>query len=506
MEITQWGNAQNLYGVPPHTGPLTVTVNGSPVAFTMQGDNVFSLNTQAAPTDSVRVVLTQTKFPTDATLGSNVITVGAGGRYRKLYDAINAVCPDEYSNFVSYRTVTGSPASQFSNQFSHFLLLPGETLRTGTPKVRPGDYIRKVGETRRHRIKKVVADTAIELYEAWAGSALSGTTEFIVEYLDWKYFMLLPGEHTFSVLWPDGGFLPHGVHLLGSGRDVSTLSEDADGGASGRIFSAVGACRFSHLTLGPTRYYGAMDGIVSGHFDGCPAGSDILFENVHVISSNPGGVHSGSGMHLPVNPGSRTIIRASDFESESYFQLGVDSSAVTTPANTTLDIIGSRFTVALGMDTSLSGQVGGGVGVCGLWVSEAITLNMVGSSVDFPDMSIDPYSGNVCGIKVTEAAVININASRVNVANTDPSAAAVTIGVSVDAAAATVNISQSDIEAAGTSGTGVYNNGGIVTVRTGSRVKGTANKAINNAAGTVRVSPNADVIGGTTGTIAAVAT
>lgn len=441
-----------------------------------------------------------TSNPAISPFGPNLATIGQGARFSKLYDAINEICPDEYSNFVAYRTVNGSPTSKFSD----FLLLTGATLRSGTPKVRPGDYIRKVGDTRRHRIKKVPGDTTIELYENWAGSAISGNTDFVVEYLAWKHFQLLPGDHTFSVRWPNGGFLPHGVHILGCGRGLSMLSEDVDAGPSGRIFAAVGACRFSHISLAPTRYYGAMDGIAAGHFADCPAGSNILFDDVHAWSGNPGGVHSGSGMHLPVNPGSRTIVRSSDFESESYFQLAVDTSAVTTPGNTVLDVIGSRFSIALGMDTSLAGS-GGGVGVSGLWVTEPITLNLIGSSVDFPDLAIDPDLGDICGIKVTEAAVVNINASRINVANTDQSTAASTIGVSVNAAA-TVNIAQSDIEAAGTSGTGIYNNGGTVNVRAGSRVKGTTNKAINNALGTVKVSPNADVVGGTTGAITPEAT
>ena len=513
------------------TGEITGYMVGSteypPPPWSKDGTSMVS------PPGGLSVPMVQTNATTGATellgpdgvistggLGQKILTIGLGGNYPDLYTAIQASAPNQYSNFVVIQSVVGTSVNAI-NGFSPTIGVTGAQFRTD--KVRTGDFIRKVGSTRRYRIRAVNNETTLKLYENWAEATIGGVAQdFYIERLVWKTYMFTDEESTFSVRNSEVlGSLPHGTHLCGFGKGVTRVSEDADAAVSGPVFKHIGMSRFSNISFAPTRKYGAMDSLVGSFFQDMFGGGEVSFDNVEIYSQNTNGDHSGSGLALPLPPGGVLRMSNTDVRSEGTAQMaGMDltptTSVVGTKDNTRMIVSGGSFGFTHGYDNSVAGTIA----VPSLiQLNKAVTASFIGTDFITSGWAIDPSGSfsaeRVCGIRVADAFAGPVTVSEVNLTgckmaleNTDASAVSKTVGVYV-ANASTVNIESSSISVSGSGATGVETNhaSAVVNIRAGARVHSTvAGRTLVNTLGTINLSSRADAIGTNTGSITAAST
>lgn len=384
---------------------------------------------------------------------------------------------------------------------------------SSTDKVAVGDLWKPDANSRFYRVKFVYSDTQIRLWENFADSTISATsTAFSFYYFDRYNIVMQPGDYTVTGAAPI---------VLRSGFDFTALDPYATSLNEGQSspnspFSNLGDNNFTNIRWAPTPAFGAMDGMfgASGYpaiDPTLPAGTRISFNRCIVNATNQRDIHSGGLTRAPLIGGGVTEYNFCEFLQDHMFMLRPGGAVTNTAANTRLVMNGCRHTKVAGSDTGagfllypavlqIGDASGGSTPLC--------TADIVNPVIHWRDLD-EPGDalGNAAGILVNSASVVNIHGGQVRIENSSGGAIS-SVGVEVTAAA-TVNIQGSDIEASGTNGTGVLCNhaGAVVNIRAGARVKGSAaSSGVVNTAGTVNVSPNADIIGGTTGAISATAT
>lgn len=383
----------------------------------------------------------------------------------------------------------------------------------GTNKVAVGDLWKPDAGSRYYKVKFVDSDTQIRLWEPYQGTTISAaSTAFKFYYFNRYNIVMAPGDYTVVGAAPI---------VLKSGFDFTALDAYATSLNEGQSspnspFSNLGDNNFTNIRWAPTNAFGAMDGMFgsSGYAAIDPtlwAGARASFNRCIVHATNQRDIHAGGTTRVPLLGGGVTEYNQCEFLQDHMFSLRPGGAVTNTAANTRLIMNGCKHTKVAGSDTGTGFllypavlQIGDASGS----FTPICTADIVNPLIHWRDLDAPVAAiGNAAGILVNSASIVNINGGQIRVENSSGGAIK-SIGVEVTAAA-TVNIQGTDVEASGTTGTGVLSNhaSAVVNVRAGSRVKGSAaSSGVVNTAGTVSVSPNADVIGGTTGTIGATAT
>lgn len=385
---------------------------------------------------------------------------------------------------------------------------------SGTNKVAVGDLWKPDAESRYYKIKFVISDTELTLHEPYQGTTISAaSTAFTFFYYNRYNLVLAPGEYVTRGAYP--------IIVLKGGFDFTALDAYATSINEGQSspnspFSNLGDNNFTNIRWAPTNAFGAMDGMfgATGYpaiDPTLPAGTRATFNRCIINATNQRDIHAGGITRAPILSGGVTEYNQCEWLQDHMFSLMPGGAVTPTTANTRLIMRGNKHEKVAGSDTGsgsllypavlLIGDASDGATKC---TADIIDPTILYRDLDKPNSAL----GNCAGLLVNSASVVNLHGALIRVENTSSGGAAKSIGVEVTAAA-TVNISASDIEASGTEGTGVLCNhaSAVVNIRSGNRIKGSAaNSGIVNSAGTVNLSANSDVIGGTTGTITAGAT
>lgn len=380
-------------------------------------------------------------------------------------------------------------------------------------RVGVGDLWKPDSGSRYYKIKFVVSDTEITLWEPYQGTTISATsTAFTFYYFNRYNLVMAPGEY--SVVGTSPIVLKSGIDFTALDAYATAINEGQS--TPNSPFSNLGDNNFTNIRWAPTSTFGAMDGMfgASGYAGIDPtlwAGARASFNRCIINATNSRDVHAGGATRAPLLRGGVTEYNDCEFLQDHSFILLPGGAVTNTTANTRLIMRNCKHEKVAGSDTasgfllypavlSIGDASGGTTPLC---TADIINPTIVYRDLDKPSSAL----GNTSGLLVNSASVVNLSGGHIRVENSSGGTIK-SIGVEVTAAA-TVNISRSDIEASGTSGTGVLSNhaSAVVNIRAGSRIKGSAaNSGVVNTAGTVEVSPNADVIGGTTGVVGATAT
>lgn len=397
---------------------------------------------------------------------------------------------------------------------------------------RIGDWLSTDG-IKHHRMKKFTDVNTIELWGPWAG--ITGNFNVQPRYTNKLNLQLLPGDYPYMTT------LPPGINLFGSERDSVVVGQDV-------AFGVVGENIIANLTLGPSILFGSMDHMCDGmNTTELGAGARFIGNNIKIICGSLNGAHNGGNLSWPVMTGGLSglynseIILAGNGGSLSYGGLAAFRSIV------------HWKDVTISNDTDIQ-AISGGVGQAsfddGYNSADYVDIYLDDLRVLYKDIGKNPTFGMAIGAitlggpnnktyitnlksevrnsntaaGVTEIpGCVKVMAGEVHIDGgrgyaygqvTGPAnagealiVAGGTVNVrnfsmfgrkySVNQTGGTVNLMGVDIES---DGTGIFVNaaGAVCNVRAGTRVKGTTN-SINCAAGTVNVSPNADLIGATTG-------
>ena len=438
------------------------------------------------------------------------VTVGPGGNYSTLEDAVSAVglrwvTSKQMPNYTGPWPDKPEFIATFTNGSADFAYVSGQTF-TGSAGLLGQEFI-KIG-TKYYRVKDCSSTTAGELFGPFQG--VTGDYTCTPLLLDWVTIMLLPGSHS---SYTDLARLQPGTVLSGFSKETTSLVEDSSGAA----FAFGPMTKMVNLSLEPNILFGSMDrlyyedALIGGDTTNLyPYGCEVRIDKCKIVNADERGPHAGGNIGWPTVTGGLFAFTNSElgFGNNAGALSGGGEAGIT--SRILLSNITTRWFKGNGnplqlafINDSYNAFVG------------PMQIDVVNCFTDFEDFLFNPSIAAPLSIFTIADAntTLNITGGLHSIVNNNAAAGAGEFPAAVVCYGGTVNVQGGAVlEATGSTvsganqGTGVYNAGGTVNVRSGSRVKGDTNKAINNASGTVNVSPNADVIGGTTGVITATAT
>lgn len=433
--------------------------------------------------------------------GQKSVTVGAGGNYPDIQTAITALGSRITSRTSQTTVVTATNGS------------PTVTLGawpTGNV-LWVGDLWKPDSGTRYYKIKALNSTAkTITLWENFAGTTISGvSTAWSSYYLDRISLFLLPGS-----LASNGAVMQPGFDLVGLNQHGMAVAEESS-------FPAYPITNFGEnniigIGFAAVPAWGDLDKMVGPINPNLWGGADSFIENCYIQNADLNGVHSGGYLAYPIQAGGRityrnTVFRSSRSPVSVISAYAAGAGAVTpTVSNTIVNFDeGCRFEGVIDNE-SYTGQFFPGA-IC---ADAPATYNFIAPTIAIDDRAMSSFIGNAAGILVGDpvgrggsvgTGTINIHSPMIRVANTGT---LVANGIEVTTAA-TVNIDGADVEAAGTTSTGLYVNNASATVniRGGCRFKGATN-SLNNVAGTVNKSSSQPpiLIGAAAGVITALDT
>lgn len=440
--------------------------------------------------------------------GNRLMTVGAGGQYATLAEAVAAagsrwvVSKDMGNLYVGPWPDKQPFTATFTNGSASFSYVSGKNF-FGNSGLTGGEFV-SIGGTY-YRVKDVSSTTAGTLYGTFKGTTGNYTCTPML--LDWVTILLLPGAHSAYQVQ-----LQPGMCLAGFSKESTSIVEDG----AAESFSFAPMTKLSNLSLEPNTLFGSMDRMA--YYDANAGGAgitsygcEVRIDKCKVVNGNERGPHAGGNIQWPVIAGGLFAFTNSELgfcNDVGAIGMGGESGVV---SKLLFDNITTRWTKGISNPQQLAiitdiFNVPGG----------PIQIDVINCFSDLEDFAFNPTNGaSLAAFKVSQTGVtLTISGGEHRIVNNNAAAAAGEFPAIIDCSgSAVVNVRGGAVlEATGSTvsganqGTAIYNNGGTVNVQAGARVKGDTNKAINNAAGTVNVSPNADVIGGTTGVITSAAT
>jgi len=439
----------------------------------------------------------------------NSVTVGIGGQFSTITDAVTEntgttiVERNEVDKSVS---VSGATITGTGTNWEKDVAIGGGN---GDEGMFLGDLI-KLGDSRWYKIKHVNSDTEAVLYEDGPAGAASFTLARITR----KTILLYPGEYAETIP------LEPGFDIVGVDRNACILSENAS--SPSYPLGSWGENYIANLTIGPTEAWGALDSMAGQNpFSDYWAGGDLQFSNVRIQQGNYDRTHAGGAGNWPMMPNGRTIYDNMDISVGGTFRDTINADTRTAaetqvifrnsvfekipdwnysagtiepcllviPREATVSIQSVKMRWAAG---SGGASFGGLVGIrLGTTILNSQATNSI-LNVDGLTLECDETSFTAIEAK-TATATVNIANSRITSVGTTAKG--------VSAQGADVNIVNSDVTGV-TSGVECTNAGSTVSLRSGTRVKGTTNSLVQSA-GTLNKGSFCTSIGAETGTITA---
>lgn len=393
----------------------------------------------------------------------------------------------------------------FTQGSADFVYVSGQTF-TGTSGLVGQEFV-KIGDDY-YRVKTTSSTTAGKLFGPFKGTTNNYTCTPLV--LDWCTLELEPGAHA---SYADVSVMQPGMILAGSSKESTTLVESNSGAA----FLMQPMTKVVNVTLEPNILYGSFDRLTyvdpinspGGGYHTYPYGCEVRIDKCKVVCGNERGPHAGGNISWPVVTGGQFVVTNSEVEfmnNVGGVAAGGESGVFT---RLLFDSVTWAWKKGYGNPTYMKLIYDSFVAMTG-----PVTIDVSNCNTQIDDAEFNPIIGPLGAYDIGDAnTTFNLTGGVHRITNNNSSASATEFPAMVVCSGGVVNVQGGAvIEATGSTtsganqGTGIYNNGGTVNVRAGCRVRGDTNKAINNVSGTVNVSPNADVINGTTGIITALAT
>jgi hypothetical protein len=435
----------------------------------------------------------------------DILTVGAGGMYATIQEAIDAAGSRiELVDTLTATTLlsTSTTPSMTAAGLTGF----SKTLGSGAHGVLAHGLLQVNASTKYFKIKSwdtTTIDTVayIELYEKFDTSIVASATIRLYR-INPVTILLLPGDHNTTTIpstagTPTGTVMQPGINIAALDGASIAISENTS--SPNWLFQNLYENTFTNLTFKGIEAWGDMDsfGTVSPEAWG---GAELTFINCNIDHLN-NNTHMNGASQAPVIAGGFTrFIRSTIRETRNgWFKYGgrvtasndntivefIDS--VTIPYNDTDSIGGNMNPMSMGMAAATD------LGTFNFYnhrivqhIDYANKPNVAGSAFDNWG---EFYIGSPC--------IVNWYGGCIDIKNTS-GVASNTVGIETGAAA-TVNLFNTAIRAFGTGATGIINNGATINLHN-TYVEGATN-SINNVSGTVNVEKGCTLNGPVTGTI-----
>lgn len=521
MLYTTYTTGVALVPTPSFTAINSVTVDG--VAATYTTVPGVGINLSAVPAAGLPVVVSLTQ-PTqlravDTNAAGNALVMPGGVEF-KVGGILSGTHVSTVSSVAEIIQAIADiqPITVRMTQTAVITATNGDPIITGvstgwrtTNKICPGDLWKPNALARYYKVKFVNSDTSLTLWEPYAGTTISAvSTAFTFYYLRRHSIIVKPGDYT--VTGVDPIILKPGVDFVAFDNRAHAFSE----GQSAPVgpFGNLSDNNFTNINWEATPGWGALDSMfassapggsgVAGISQTAWAGIASTFLNCRVKAGNTRGAHAGGATAYPCIKAGTVNFIGLDSQASHAGGFGLGGAATATADNTRINFIGSKLVKVPDFD---SGVFSLGVAVLGLFAPGGAdlpaTINVDNTVIrnDGVDTASTTQLGDMCGVLCyVPSAVCNITNSNIYMDNV--SGSAMTTSGIYNGSTGRITITNTSIEAVGTSGTGIRNTStGRVDVRAGCRIAGST-AGITSASGTVNVSPNADVIGGSTGTTA----